>query len=45
MKIINLTTFTIILFFLNAFIVKAEEQPYITTQTPLKLFSTQDGEK
>ena len=44
MKTINLTTFTIILFFLNAFIVKAEEQPYITTQTPLTLFSTQDGE-
>ena len=35
---------TIIFLFLSACILHAEEKPYITTQTPLTLFSTQDGE-
>ena len=35
---------SIIFFFLSACILHAEEKPYITTQTPLTLFSTQDGE-
>ena len=35
---------TRIFLFLSACILHAEEKPYITTQTPLTLFSTQDGE-
>ena len=44
MKIIITKPIAIILLFLSAVVLHSEETPYITTQTPLTLFSTQDGE-
>ena len=44
MKMTIIKPNTIIFLFLSACILHAEENPYITTQTPLTLFSTQDGE-
>ena len=35
---------SIILLFLSTVVLYSEQTPYITTQTPLTLFSTQDGE-
>ena len=44
MKMTIMKPITILFLFLSACILHAEEKPYITTQTPLTLFSTQDGE-
>mgnify|MGYP001188558446 CR=1 FL=1 len=40
----KLAPFITIIFSISVAIISAEEKPYITTQTPLTLFSTQDGE-
>ena len=44
MKMTIIKPIAIIFLFLSTCILHAEEKPYITTQTPLTLFSTQDGE-
>ena len=43
MKMTIINPIAIIFLFLSTCILHAEEKPYITTQTPLTLFSTHDG--
>ena len=41
---ISRSSLQLILFSLSVIVTNAKEKPYLTTQTPLTLFSTQDGE-